>query len=257
MLDERTRYFRRLRRLRSSARRWTVLAGGFTGTAAVLVPYLGLGPWDAVWAGLAGGSAALAWWRWSDARMLAAQPVPDPPDPALAGDRWLSALAQVPGGYPLAEGIRRHRTRGALRGSAAAQAWERLDRSARTMRELAGRLRSVDPEALQEATTLESQLRELTNRVASLEQALRLAPDEAHPPLQELRADHINHLEQGVAAYELFVVATAGYLSEVARAGGDTQPAVTGLTDATDRLRGVTAGLSELRTLYGDLRMPG
>jgi hypothetical protein len=32
---------------------------------------------------------------------------------------------------------------------------------------------------------------------------------------------------------------------------------VTGLTDATERLRGVTAGLSELRDRYGDRRIPG
>lgn len=256
MPDERTRYFRRLRRLRSSARRWMVLAGGFTGTAAVLIPYQGIGAWDAVWAGLAGSSAVLAWWRLADARALAAEPAPDPPDPALAGDRLLSALAQVPGGYPVAEGIRRHRTRSALRGSAAADAWGRLDRSARTMRELSARLREVDPEALREAGTVENQLRELTDRVASLEQALRLAPSEAHPPLQELRSEHIDHLEQGVAAYEQFVVATAGFLSEATRTT-DHRPAVAGLNDATDRLRGVTAGLTELRQLYGDLRAPG
>jgi hypothetical protein len=259
VLDERTRYFRRLRRLRSSARRWTVLAGGLTGTAVVLVPYQGIGAWDAAWAGLAGASMIVSWWRFKDVRELAAQPAPDPPDPALAGDRWLSALAQVPGGYALAEGIRRQRTRGALRGSAAADAWERLDRSARGMRELAGRMPGagpMEPEAVAEAATVERQLRELTNRVASLEQALRLAPAEAHQPLQELRADHIRQLEDGVTAYEEFVVAAAGYLSESARAIGPGA-GVPGLTDATDRLRGVTAGLTELRTRYGDLRIPG
>jgi hypothetical protein len=247
-MDERTRYFRRLRRLRGSARRWTVLSGGLTGLTVVLVPFQGIGALDAVWAGMAGASAVLAGWRWSDAKALAAQPAPDPPDPALAGDRWLSALSQVPGGYQLAENIRRQRTRGALRGSAAADAWERLDRAARTMRELGRRLRSDEAEAVREAAGVELELRELTNRVASLEQALRVAPAEAHPALQELRADHITQLEQGVAAYEQFVVAAAGYLSESVRTG--SQPAIlTGLTDATERLRGVTAGLAELRGL--------
>lgn len=261
VVDERARYFRRLRRLRNSARRWTVAAGGFGGVTAVLVPYQGLGPMDAVWAGLTGASAVLALWRWRDTRELAAQPVPDPPDPALAGDRWLAALSQVPGGHSLAEGIRRQRTRGALRGSGAAGSWERLDRAARTMHELKDRLRGADPEAWQEAATVEGQLRELTNRVASLEQALRLAPTEAHPPLQELRAEHIAHLEQGVAAYEQFVVAAAGFVSESARTGGSASPALAGVTDATERLRGVTDGLSELRDLHGDLhgelRAPG
>lgn len=254
MLDERTRYYRRLRRLRGAARRWTVLAGGLTGVSAVLVPYQGLGAVDAIWAGLAGSSAVLAWWRHADARALAAEPVPDP---ARAGDRWLSVLSQLPGGFPLAENIRRQRTRGALRGSAAVPAWERLDRAARTMRELTARLRVSERDAVGEAAGVERELRELTDRVAGLEQALRVAPAEAQPPLRELRADHIARLEHGVSAYEQFVVAAAGYLSESARIGDPPGPAVTGLTDATERLRGVTAGLTELRDRYGDLRTPG
>jgi len=257
VLDERTRYYRRLRRLRGAARRWTVLAGGMTGVSAVLVPYQGLGAGDAVWAGLAGASVVLAWWRHADARVAAAEPVPDPPDPARAGDRWLAALSQLPGGYPLAENIRRQRIRGALRGSAAVPAWERLDRAARTMRELTARLRVSERDAVGEAAGVERELRELTDRVAGLEQALRVAPTEAQPPLRELRADHLSRLEHGVSAYEQFVVAAAGYLSESARIGDPPGPAVTGLTDATERLRGVTAGLTELRDRYGELRMPG
>ncbi|MGW5673216.1 phage shock envelope stress response protein PspM, partial [Micromonospora sp. NPDC003776] len=54
MADERARHFRRLRRLRRSARRWSVLAGGLGGAAAVLTPYAGLGLPDAAWAGAAG-----------------------------------------------------------------------------------------------------------------------------------------------------------------------------------------------------------
>jgi hypothetical protein len=246
-MDERTRYFRRLRRLRGSARRWTVLGGGLAGVTVVLVPFQGIGALDAVWAGLAGASAVLAGWRWSDAKALAALPAPDPPDPALAGDRWLSALAQVPGGYQLAEGIRRQRTRGALRGSIATGAWERLDRTSRTMRELGRRLRADEADAAREAASVERELRELTDRVGSIEQALRVAPAEARPALEELRADHIARLEQGVAAYEQFVVAAAGYLSEAARTG--SSPALPSLTDATERLRGMTAGLAELRGL--------
>ncbi|MGW1449167.1 phage shock envelope stress response protein PspM, partial [Micromonospora sp. NPDC002411] len=74
MADERTRYFRRLGRLRRSARRWSVLAGGLGGAAAVLTPYAGLGLPDAAWAGAAGSAVALAAWRWIDVRALAAQP---------------------------------------------------------------------------------------------------------------------------------------------------------------------------------------
>jgi hypothetical protein len=244
-MDERTRHLRRLRRLHGSVRRWTILAGGLAGTAVVLVPYQGIGALDAVWAGLAGASGVMAGWRWSDAKALAAAPVPDPPDPVLAGDRWLSALSQVPGGHQLAEGIRRQRTRSALRGSAATEAWERLDRASRTMRALERGLRPDQSEAIREAAGVERDLRELTGRVASLEQALKAAPAGAQPPLQELRTDHIGQLEQGVEAYEQFVVAAAGYLSEATR--GDRPLAVEGLVDATERLRGVTAALTELR----------
>lgn len=255
-LDARTRYHRQLRRLRSAARRWTVIAGGAAGMGAVLIPYQGIGAADAIWAGITGAAGVLAWWRWSDLRALAAQPEPDPPDPALAGERWLAALAQFPGGQQLADNLRRQRVRSGLRGTEAAQAWERFDRSARTMRELTGRLGGLDAEAAREAAGVERELRQLTDRIAGLEQALRLAPAEAQPSLGELRSDHVAHLKAGVSAYEEFVVAAAGYLSESARTG-EPVPAVTGLAGATDRLRGVTSGLSELRRLYGQVGTTG
>lgn len=107
-----------------------------------------------------------------------------------------------------------------------------------------------------EAAGVERGLRELTNRIASLEQALRLAPVDAQPPLRSLRESHLTQLEQGVSAYEQFVVAAAGWLAESEQASG-TDPAVAGLTDATDQLRGVTEGLAELRNLDRELRMPG
>ena len=256
MIDERARHRRRLRRLRGSVRRWTVAAGGLAGTTAVLLPYQGLGAWDAVWAGLTGAAAVLASWRWSDLRTLAAQPEPEPLDPAQAGERWLAVLSQLPGGFAVAEGIRRQRVRTGLRGSEAAEAWERLDRCSRTMREITPRLGGSDPDALREASRVERELRELTDRIVSLERAVRVAPAEAQGPLRELRGDHLSHLRTGVAAYEEFVVAAAGFVAESARVG-ESAPMVTGLTDATERLRGVTAGLSELRRLYGDLRVSG
>src|SRR5438552_895778 len=83
-MDERARYFKRLKRLRRSARRWSVLAGTFGGASAVLIPYHGLGWPDAIWAAITGGSAALTFWRWSDMRELALQPAPEPVDPARA-----------------------------------------------------------------------------------------------------------------------------------------------------------------------------
>ena len=46
-MDERTRYFRRLKRLRGSARRWSVIGGGLAAATAVLTPYAGIGIADA------------------------------------------------------------------------------------------------------------------------------------------------------------------------------------------------------------------
>src|SRR5438309_9615866 len=101
-MDPRARYFKQLKRLRRSARRWSVLAGTFAGATAVLVPYRGLGWPDAVWAALTGGSAALTFWRWSDLRELSAQPAPEPIDPARAAaitrGKIGALVARLPGG---------------------------------------------------------------------------------------------------------------------------------------------------------------
>ena len=80
-MDERTRYFRRLRRLRNSARRWSVAGGGLAAAAVVLTPYAGVGLPDAFWAAGVGASLAFTWWRYRDFREQAALP-PPPADPA-------------------------------------------------------------------------------------------------------------------------------------------------------------------------------
>ena len=97
-VDERTRYFRRLKRLRGSARRWSVLGGGLTAATAVLTPYAGIGLADAAWAASAGASVALAWWRWSDHRALAATRPRPRRRPALAGPRLVAAVERFPAG---------------------------------------------------------------------------------------------------------------------------------------------------------------
>src|SRR2546423_15652319 len=87
-MDARTRYFRQVRRLRRSARRWSVLAGTFGGASAVLVPYHGLGWPDASWAALTGGTAALAFWRGGGPRGAGPPPGPPPAGPGRgAGPR--------------------------------------------------------------------------------------------------------------------------------------------------------------------------
>ena len=68
-----------------------------------------------------------------------------------------------------------------------------------------------------EAAAADRSLRDLADRVASVERALRLAPADARPPLAEAHARLTAQLESGVAAYERLVVAAAGYVAEDAR----------------------------------------
>jgi hypothetical protein len=245
--DPRARHFRRLRRLRRSARGWTIRAGLFTGAAGVLLPYHGLGLPDALWAAAAGGSLALAGLRWTEARAFAALPAPPPADPALAAARTrrgLAALARrLPGGQSALDELYRQRDRVRLRGTTVASAWQRLDRAVLTLSALAGRMGGPAEPALQEAAVAERSLRELAERAASVERAVRLAPDQA---LVHSHAELVAQFEDGVAAYEQLVAAAAGYVAEDGRpAAGNA--AASRLREATDLLRGIAAGLSELR----------
>jgi hypothetical protein len=242
-VDERTRYFRRLKRLRGSARRWSVIGGGLAAATAVLTPYSGIGAVDAIWAGAAGASVALAWWRWSDHRALAATPAPAAPDPALAGQRLAAAIERFPAGRTVMNEVRRQKSRYQLRGSAITEAWDRLDRASATLVALAGRLTGPGEEALLEAAAAESWLRDLGQRVASVERALPLEPG-----LAESHAGLVAQFTEGVEAYERLVAAAASYVAEDGHPVADLKhPAFAGLVDATDRLRGLAEGLSELK----------
>lgn len=259
MADERAQYFRRLRKLRGSTRRWSVLAGTLTGAAAVLTPYQGLGLADAVWAAAAGGSAVLTAWRWSDLRALASRPAPPPVDPAAAAERTrariVAAVEALPAGREALAGVRRHRTRLALRGSAVAPGWQRLDRAATTMTELADRLTGPAAPAALEAAVAQRSLLELTDRVVAVERALRFAPPDTRAALRTAHRELVERFEAGVAAYERLVAAAAGYLAEEGRVG-PVDPAVDRLTEATDLLRGVATGLAELRSFNDPVSTP-
>ncbi|MFG3688731.1 hypothetical protein [Micromonospora sp. NPDC047740] len=259
MADERNRHFRRLRRLRRSARRWSVLAGGLGGAAAVLTPYAGIGLPDAVWAGAAGSAIAVAAWRWADLRALAAAPAPPALDPAEAAARsrarLVAAVERLPVGPGVLSEVRRVRSRLALRGTSAATAWARLDRAALTLAGMTGRLTGLAEPAVQEAAEADRSLRDLANRVASVERALKLAPAEAHGSLAEAYGTLAAQLESGVAAYERLVVAAAGYVAEDVRPSTE-HPAAARLTEATDLLHGVASALAELRTAHPPLRTP-
>src|SRR2546430_3432955 len=176
-MDERTRYFRQLRRLRRSARRWSVFAGTFGGASAVLIPYHGLGWPDAIGAALTGGSAALAFWRGSDLRELAGRPAPEPVDPAaLTRLRIGDLLSRLPGGQTAIAELRRAQARARVRGSSVVPAWTRLDQAAQTLAGLAGRLGGPAEPAVLEATVAERTLRDLGAGTAVVERAIRGPP---------------------------------------------------------------------------------
>ncbi|MEU2612069.1 hypothetical protein ABZ570_10875 [Micromonospora sp. NPDC007271] len=257
MADERARYFRRLRRLRRSARRWSVLAGGLGGAAAVLTPYAGIGLPDAIWAGGAGSAIAIAAWRWADLRALAAVPAPPALDPAEAAARsrarLVAAVERLPAGPGVLAEVRRVRSRLALRGTTAAEAWARLDRASLTLQGMSGRLTGLAEPAVREAADADRSLRDLAARVASVERALKLAPAEARGSLADAHGTLAGQLESGVSAYERLVVAAAGYVAEDARPSTE-DPAAARLTEATDLLHGVASALAELRTVNTPVR---
>jgi hypothetical protein len=247
MADERARRLRRLRRLHNSARRWTVIGGGFTAAAAVLTPYAGIGLADAAWAASAGASVALAWWRWVDHRALAAQPLPPAPDPALAGQRLIAAVERFPAGRTAVQEVRRQKSRFAVRGSTVARPWDRLDRASATLAGLAGRLTGPGEIAMLEAAVAEQWLRDLGQRVASVERALSFTPPDQRAGLEHSHQTLTEQFDDGVGAYERLVAAAASYVAEDGHSPSEQHPAVTRLTEAADLMRGVADGLSELR----------
>jgi hypothetical protein len=251
--DPRARYFKQLRRLRRSARRWSVRAGILVGATAVLVPYHGLGVYDAIWAAAAGGSTVVALWRLRDARELAAQPAPPELDPALAGaiarDKLLGVVQRFPAGRSAVEEIRRQRALMALRGSQVRPWWQRLDRASQTLAGLAGRLGGPAESAVLEAAVAERALRDLAGRTASVERGLAVAaPGEARDALVEAHGALMGELTSGVQAYEQLVAAAAGYVAEDGRTAM-AGPSVNRLAEATDMLRAFARGLSEVRTI--------
>lgn len=254
MADERARYFRRLRKLRNSARRWSVLGGGLAAATAVLTPYGGIGLADAAWAAAAGAAAALAGWRWSDQRALAAEPVPPPPDPALAGQRLAAVVERFPAGRTALQEMRRQKNRFAVRGSAVARPWDRLDRAAQTLSGLAGRLTGPGEAAVLEASVAEHWLRDLGQRVASVERAVQFAPADQRAGLEQAHQSLAGQFDDGVSAYERLVAAAASYVAEDGRSANDQPPTLARLSEATDLLRGIADGLSELRGFTGGAR---
>ncbi|MEH1101654.1 phage shock envelope stress response protein PspM, partial [Micromonospora sp. CPCC 205561] len=182
-----------------------------------------------------------------------------PLDPAEAAARsrarLVAAVERLPAGPGVLAEVRRVRSRVALRGTSAAEPWARLDRAALTLAGMAGRLTGLAEPAVREAAAADRSLRDLADRVASVDRALRLAPVDARPALAEAHRALTAQLEQGVAAYERLVVAAAGYVAGESRPGGE-HPAAFRLTEATDLLHGVASALAELRGVGTPLRTP-
>ncbi|GGM58257.1 hypothetical protein ACFFX1_51455 [Dactylosporangium sucinum] len=243
MATARTKHLKRLRRLHRSARGWSVRAGLLTGATAVLVPYSGLGLPDAFWAAGAGGSIAIAVWRWLDYRAFRRLPVPEEPDPALVGaaarEKLVGLVQRFPAGKTVLSEFDRQREAFRLRGLTVAEPWKRLDRASAMLSGLIGRLGPAAEAAVLDATVAEQSLRDLAQRTASVERAMGLGP--AGESLRPAHAMLAAQLEQGVTAYEQFVTAAAGCVAEDSATVGN-------LTDATAFLRGVAEGLADLRT---------
>jgi hypothetical protein len=197
-------------------------------------------------------------WRWRDYRELAAQPAPEPLDPAtasrLARQRLVGVVERLPVGGALVAEARRQRTLYELRGTEVRSAWLRLDRAAAVLSGLAGRLGGVAAATVPEAAVAERSLRDLAVRAAAVERSLRLADGETRDALAGAHQAMVAELTAGVAAYEQLVAAAAGYVAEDGRVVLDGR-SVGRLTEATDLLRGFAHGLSEARTIAAGPRL--
>lgn len=250
MGDPRAKYYSRLRRLRRSARRWSVLACALFGAAIVLLPYHGVGLPDAFWMAAAGGAGALTWWRWSDVRELAREGAPPELDPAVRAAHTQMKIEAVVGRLPIGRAALTEMHRVAhlsrLRGSQVAPVGARLDRASKVLAGLVSRLTGPGGDAVGEARAAEAALRDMAERIASVERALAMPSTDGADQLAAAHAELLEHLTTGVSAYEGLVAAAASYVVEDGRVG---EPVAIGrLIDASERLRGVASGLSDLRS---------
>jgi hypothetical protein len=243
---------RKLRRRRRAARRWSVTAGLFGGAAAVLVPYQGLGPLDAIWAGLFGASAVLTVFRWTDYRSLAKALPAQQEQLALHGTAALALEAQT-----FADGIARtvRRKRGAaqFRRSAAGPAFARLERAAQALDGLAPQLAGPGREAMDDVHDSQRTLRELAERIRSVEQSMSIAPSQRRSSLADGHRSMVARLETGVTAYEDMVGAAASVIAEQSALDdvvGADSVTVHRLSEATTRLHALADGIGEMRGFH-------
>lgn len=180
----------------------------------ILVPYSGLGWLDVFWAAAAAGTGAAAVLAGRSARRLERMPAP----------------ARLP-----------------RRTSGARPAVDRLARAGAALPHLLDRLGDGVGDTGGEAAAADRSLRDLAACVDSIESALQFTPPEAHVGLVQARATLLERLDEGTLAFELLVAAAAECVA-VAAAGQD-HGARCRLQEATDRLHGLAAGLSEAQAV--------
>jgi hypothetical protein len=228
-----------------------VWAAAATGAAAVAVPYAGIGALDIFWAGAAGGSAALATLRWRDYQALRRTPLPlaGPPQPSLAARLGpiVTPMLNSVAARPLRVAVRR--------GSAAAPAAQRLNRAAKALPQLLGRLGPHAADTAREAAGAHAALRELVQRVGAVEKAIPVAPADARDGLGQARSLLVEQLGSGVEAYERLTAAAAECVA--ATTAGSDRFATARLTEAAERLTGLAQGFTEMRDRNQNFRLSG
>jgi hypothetical protein len=122
--------------------------------------------------------------------------------------------------------------------------WRRLDRAETVLVSLQLRRGGPAETAALEAAVAERELRELANRAAAVERGLPYSGSQ--DSLEQAHRALIVQFERGVAAYEELVAAAAAYVAEEARTTPE-HPSLSHLADATDLLRGIAHGFTELR----------
>lgn len=212
--DPTVRHERALNRARSAVRRRVIAAAGLTGATAVVIPYRGVGWVDVVWAAAATAAGASAVFAGRYLRQLQRRPPP----------------VRVP-----------------RRTSAARPAIDRLTRAGAALPELLRRVGAVAGETAAEAAAADRSLRELAACVDSVESALQVTPPEAHAGLAQARAALLARLDEGTVAYERLVAVAAECVAVAA--GGPDDGARSRLQEATERLHGLAAGLSEAQSI--------
>jgi hypothetical protein len=90
-----------------------------------------------------------------------------------------------------------------------------------------------------------------------VERAIPLSAAEQRPALAQSHDALAGQFTEGVTAYERLVAAAASYVAEDGHpvGGDDRHPTLGRLVEATDRMRGIAEGLSELRR-YGGTATP-